>query len=180
MSLPQSFLDSTGLSSLLAGDVSPPPKNDARGLFKSYRERSTSAQEAGLRATKTQETYADPTSPGRFSRPQVDVGGNQSNRHSMPSFPAATAGVKMRYYSIVEHYGASSRRFRSPCFFNFEAYSRACYAHYQSRSQSLQRKTGSGNEIGPLIRTLTINRCQIEENYGLIELHRSMKFRNHC
>ncbi|CAB4038474.1 Hypothetical predicted protein, partial [Paramuricea clavata] len=88
--------NSTGLSSLLAGDVSPPAKNDARGLFKSYRDRSTSAQEAGLRSTKTQETHADPISSGRFSRPQANIESNQSNRHSMTSFPPSTAGVKMR------------------------------------------------------------------------------------
>ena len=91
-----SLVGSTGLSSLLAGDVSP-PKNDARGLFKSYRERSTSAHEdAGLRATKTQETQADPISAGRFSRPQASIETTQSYRHSMSSFPSATAGVKMR------------------------------------------------------------------------------------
>lgn len=89
-------IDSTGLSSLLAGDVSPPPKNDARGLFKSYRERSTSAQEAGLRSTKVQETQADPTNSGRFSRPEANIENNNSYRHSMSSFPSSTAGVKMR------------------------------------------------------------------------------------
>ena len=90
------FIDSTGLSSLLAGDVSPPPKNDARGLFKSYRERTTASSEAGLRATKTQETQADPTSSGRFSRPEANKETNPSNRHSMSSFPPSTAGVTMR------------------------------------------------------------------------------------
>ncbi|XP_028402163.1 vinexin-like isoform X2 [Dendronephthya gigantea] len=88
--------NSTGLSSLLAGDVSPPPKNDARGLFKSYRERATPAQEAGLRATKVQETQADPTNSGRFSRPEASIETNNSYRHSMSSFPSSTEGVKMR------------------------------------------------------------------------------------
>ena len=93
---PHVFLvDSTGLSSLLAGDVSPPPKNDAGGLFKSYRERNAS-EEPEIRPTKTKESQADPTTSGRFSRPEANIESNTSHRHSMSSFPSATAGVKMR------------------------------------------------------------------------------------